>query len=74
MGYRISKKVIGNISIVAMDHECFSCYLGWQIDVPYWNQEIMTEAAKAVVDYLFGIVGFDRITSGMIQEILAQVL
>ena len=24
----------------------------------------MTEAAKAVVDYLFGIVGFDKITSG----------
>lgn len=58
------KKAIGNISVVALDNECFSCHLGWQIDIPYWNQGIMTEAAKAVVDYLFGIVGFDRITSG----------
>lgn len=58
------KKVIGNISVVAMESECFSCHLGWQIDVPFWNQGIMTEAAQAIVNYLFEIVGFDRITSG----------
>lgn len=58
------EKVIGNISVVERDDECFCCHLGWQIDVPYWNQGIMTEAAGAVVDYLFETVGFDRITSG----------
>lgn len=57
-------KVIGNISIVSMDNQCFTCHLGWQIDVPYWNRGIMTEAAKAVLDYLFEVVGFDRIASG----------
>lgn len=56
--------VIGNVDVVLQDDKCFSCHLGWQIDVPYWNMGIMTEAAGAVVDYLFGKVGYDRITSG----------
>ena len=57
-------RVIGNISVVSQDNACYSCHLGWQIDVPYWNKGIMTEAAKAVLDYLFGEVGYDRIASG----------
>lgn len=56
--------VIGNIAVVSCDNECYSCHLGWQIDVPYWNKGIMTEAAGAVVDYLFDRVGYDRIASG----------
>lgn len=55
---------IGNISVVSQDDECYACHLGWQIDVPYWNKGIMTEAATAVLDFLFGEVGYDRITSG----------
>lgn len=56
--------VIGNISVVSQDNECFSCHLGWQIDAVYWNKGIMTEAAKAVIDYLFDKIGYDRISSG----------
>lgn len=56
--------VIGNISVVLQDDECFSCHLGWQIDEPYWNKGITTEAAQAVIDYLFDTVHYDRITSG----------
>ncbi len=59
-----SGRVIGNVDVVSQDDRCFSCGLGWQIDMPYWNKGIMTEAAGAVVDYLFGKVGYDRITSG----------
>lgn len=55
---------IGNIAVVEQDDECFSCHLGWQIDKPYWNKGIMSEAAAAVTDFLFGTVGYDRITSG----------
>lgn len=40
------------------------CDLDWQLDLPYWNKGIMTEAAKSVVDYLYSKVGFDRISSG----------
>lgn len=57
-------KVIGNISVVAMEEDTCSCHLGWQLDAPYWNQGLMTEAAKAVVDYLFEAAGFERISSG----------
>ncbi len=57
-------KLVGSISVVEIDNRCFSCHLGWQLDIPYWNKGIMTEAAKAVVDYLFSNVGFDRISSG----------
>ena len=56
--------VIGNIAVVEQDDECFSCHLGWQIDKPYWNKGIMTEAASAVIEFLFDSVGYDRITTG----------
>ena len=56
--------VIGNIAVVTQDDEYFTCHLGWQIDKPYWNKGIMTEAAKAVIDYLFDQVHYDRIASG----------
>lgn len=57
-------RVIGNISVVLQDNDCYACHLGWQIDVSYWNKGIMTEAASAVIDYLFNKVGYDRISSG----------
>ena len=57
-------KLVGSISVVEIDNRCFSCHLGWQLNIPYWNKGIMTEAAKAVVDYLFNKVCFDRISSG----------
>ena len=57
-------RCIGNISTVLQDDECYSCHLGWQIYIDCWNKGIMTEAARAVVDFLFGEVGYDRITSG----------
>ncbi len=55
---------IGNISVVAQGRKNgYICHLGWQIDEPYWNNGIVTEAAKAVVDYLFEEIGCDRISS-----------
>lgn len=57
-------RCIGNISTVLQDDECYSCHLGWQIDVDCWNKGIMTEAARTVIDFLFSEVGYDRITSG----------
>ena len=57
-------KVIGNIVATNVEEQCFRCHFGWQLDVPYWNKGIMTEAAKAAVDFLFDTVGFDRLQSG----------
>lgn len=56
-------KVIGNISVVSHDN-LWEAGMGWQIDAPYWNQGIMTEAATAVFDFLFCEVGFHRISAG----------
>lgn len=56
-------KVIGNICVVRHD-DLWEAGMGWQIDVPYWNQGIMTEAAEAVFEFLFNEVGFHRIYSG----------
>lgn len=52
--------VIGNIEVV--EQKEYECGLGWQIDKPYWNRGIMTEAASAVLEYLFGI-GYKYISS-----------
>ena len=60
----LNGKVIGNIEAMNVEEECFCCHFGWQLDVPYWNTGLMTEAARAVVDFLFGTVSFDRISSG----------
>lgn len=53
-------KVIGNIALSGFDTQTDCHHLGWQIDSPYWNKGIMTEAARAVIDYLFDI-GFEKI-------------
>lgn len=53
-------KAIGNISVVKQHRS--ECHLGWQIDIKYWSKGIMTEAANAVLDYLF-TVGFKKISS-----------
>ncbi len=53
-------KVIGNIEVVEQKNA--ECHLGWQIDKQYWNKGIMTEAATAVLNYLF-CVGYECISS-----------
>ena len=54
---------IGNIAVVLQEENGYICHLGWQIDERYWNNGIVTEAARAVVDFLFSEVGCDRISS-----------
>ena len=46
--------VIGVIDVVKLIND--SAFLGWMLDSTYWNKGIMTEAATAVRDYLFGKV------------------
>lgn len=57
-------KAIGSISMVRMDEESENAELGYCLGHAYWNQGIMAEAAKAVIDYLFREVGFHRIEIG----------
>ncbi len=59
-------KVIGNIDVVKQFDD--TAIMGWQIDSPYWNKGIMTEAATAVFAYLFNEVGFDYIEAAHIDK------
>ncbi|MDE7326802.1 MAG: GNAT family N-acetyltransferase [Lachnospiraceae bacterium] len=57
-------KAIGNISVVQVNNHSESAALGYCIGYHYWGRGIMTEATKAVIDYLFGEIGFHRICLG----------
>jgi len=35
--------------------------IGYWIGVPYWNRGYVTEAAKAIVDYVFNTLGMNRV-------------
>jgi ribosomal-protein-alanine N-acetyltransferase len=53
--------LIGTISIHSI-HEVFQRgELGYALAKRYWNQGYVTEALQAVVDYSFGIIGFNRL-------------
>lgn len=54
-------EVIGNISVVNLYENYQSCEIGYCMSKKYWKKGIMTESLKAVIDYLFSEVGFNRI-------------
>ena len=54
-------EVIGNISVVNLYENYQSCEIGYCMSKKHWNKGIMTESLKAVIDYLFSEVGFNRI-------------
>lgn len=52
---------IGNISVVRFSEENECAELGYCMGYAYWNQGFMSEAAKAVIDYLFAEIGVNRV-------------
>ncbi len=52
---------IGSISVIEIIERDESCELGYCSGYDFWGNGYMTEAAKAVVDYLFGEIGMHRI-------------
>lgn len=57
----LAGKVIGNISVVQLNEKSEYADLGYCMGCAYWNKGIMTEAAKAVINYLFTEVGVNRV-------------
>lgn len=55
-------KPIGNISVVRTDEKSEHMDLGYCIAYDYWNNGIVTEAAKAVIDYLFTEICANRLS------------
>lgn len=55
-------KAIGNISVVRISERDEWVELGYCIGCNYWNKGIMTEAAGAVIDFLFSEVNINRVS------------
>ncbi len=60
-GIEYNRTLIGNISVVQIDERSEWVGLGYCMGYAYWNQGIMPEAAKAVIDFLFSEIGVNRI-------------
>ena len=52
---------IGNISVVCCDDDVASCEIGYCMGRAWWGRGIMSEALEAVIDYLIGRVGVNRV-------------
>ena len=56
------KEVIGSIAVVKFSEDDNSAEISYCIGYDYWGKGIMTESAKAVIDFLFTETGVNRIT------------
>jgi ribosomal-protein-alanine N-acetyltransferase len=56
-------KAVGNISVVAQMELWDNCDIGYSLGYAYWGKGLMTEAVKAVIDFLFREVGINRISA-----------
>ena len=54
---------IGNISAISFDEKTEAAEIGYCMSRAYWGQELMPEALKAVMDYLFDEVGVNRVAA-----------
>lgn len=54
-------QTIGSISVVELDNDVEKAHIGYCIGKFWWRKGIMSEALKAVMDYLFDEVGFNRL-------------
>lgn len=52
---------IGSIAVVSLDDYVKKAHIGYCIGRSWWHKGIMTEALRAVMDYLFDVVGCQRI-------------
>ena len=54
---------IGNISVVKYEDKTDSAIIGWCMGKRWWGQRIMPEAGRAVLQFLFEEVGFNRVAA-----------
>ena len=55
------EQVIGDISTVELHEEDLSCEIGYVLGKAYWGNGMMTEALKAVLDFCFIQVSFQKV-------------
>ncbi len=56
-----TNETIGGIDVIEIMQDRCTCEIGYVLSRNHWNKGIMTEALKAVIDYLIGKVNFNRI-------------
>ena len=56
-------RVIGNIAVVRLDENVDAAELGYCLSRSFWGRGVMPEALRAVIDYLFDVVGANRIAA-----------
>ena len=61
--YKESKKAVGNISVVRFNEAVESADIGYCLSRALWGHGIMTEALKAVIDFLFDEVELNRVSA-----------
>lgn len=57
------RQPIGTISVVSHNDKAQLAHIGYALGRSWWRQGIMSEALKAVMDYLFDEVGVNRVES-----------
>ena len=55
--------VIGNISVVHLYEDIEGAEIGYCMSRAFWGNELMPEALKAVMDFLFDEVGLNRVAA-----------
>ncbi|MBE6638065.1 MAG: GNAT family N-acetyltransferase [Ruminococcaceae bacterium] len=60
-GIEYKGKIIGNITVYRLYEDTAAAEIGYCFGSDYWNQGFATEAAKAVMDYLFHKIGAEKI-------------
>ncbi|MBR6186562.1 MAG: GNAT family N-acetyltransferase [Clostridia bacterium] len=56
-------EVIGNIAVVNLEEAAQAAEVGYCLGRAYWGQGVMTEALRAVIDYLFDEAGLNRVAA-----------
>lgn len=59
----IDGHAIGSIAVVEHDDRVGKAHIGYCIGRNWWHQGIMSEALQAVMNYLFDVVGYNRLDS-----------
>ncbi len=60
-GIEFEGKLIGSLAVVERDDNSERCEIGYCIGFDFWGKGIMTEAVKAVIDFLLLEVGYNRV-------------
>ena len=61
--YKETGKPIGNISVVKLNENTEAADIEYCMGRAYWGKGLMPEALMAVVEYLFDVVGLNRIAA-----------